>query len=267
MACGFNADPAPDDLLRLVINDQVVEMVDTFVYLGSLLSSSGRFSAEVDRRLAGASRSFGALQCVFRNRDISVNTKRLLYSSCVLSTLLYGAECWAILRHDEARLDRFHHKCLRSILGVSRRSQQLQHISNADLRDRWGDPGLVSDMLRKRRLQWLGHVARMGEDRLPKQLLLGWLPQVQPAHGPRLRWKDRVADDLGKLGVAQWYQVGQERSEWRSITRMLPSAPTTLPGVSCEVCGRSFKSKAGLSRHKCMAASKNNQVLVSAESV
>ena len=81
MACGFNADPAPDDLLPLVINDQVVEMVDTFVYLGSLLSSSGRFSAEVDCRLAGAFRSFGVLQCVFRNRDISVNTKRLLYLS------------------------------------------------------------------------------------------------------------------------------------------------------------------------------------------
>ena len=43
MACGFNADPAPDDLLPLVINDQVVDLVDTFVYLGSLLSSSGRF--------------------------------------------------------------------------------------------------------------------------------------------------------------------------------------------------------------------------------
>ena len=112
---------------------------------------------------------------------------------------------------------------------------------------------MVSDMLRKRRLQWLGHVSRMDEDRLPKQLLFGWLPQVRPAHGPRLRWKDRVADDLGKLGVTEWYQLAQERTEWRTITHMFPS-PTIIPAVSCEVCERNFKSKAGLSRHKCTAA-------------
>ena len=89
---------------------------------------------------------------------------------------------------------------------------------------------------------------------MPKQLLFGWLPQARPAHGPRLRWKDRVADDLGKLDAfSQWYEVAQQRSDWRSITHMLPCPPTTVPDVSCEVCGRKFKSKTGLSRHKCTA--------------
>ena len=184
---------------------------------------------------------------------------------------MYGAECWAILRRDETRLDRFHHKCLRSILGVSRRSQQLQHISNTDLRDRWGDPGLVLDMLRKRRLQWLSHVARMGEDHLPKQLLFGWLPQVRPAHGPRLRWKDRVADNLGKLGVAQWYQVAQERSEWRSITAcfLLPQLPFPVYPVRCVIAAsnrRPVSLDTG-ARPLANCPSKNNLVLISAESV
>ena len=188
--------------------------VDSFLYLGSMLSSSGRCSSEVARRLASASRAFGALQCVFRQRGLSVATKQQIYSACVLSTLLYGAECWAILRCDEARLDAFHHRCIRSILGVSRLQQQLQHITNAELRRRWGDPGLVSDTLRKRRLQWLGHVARMDEDRIPKQLLFGWLPQTRPAHGPRLRWKDHVTEDLKKLGVSDWYLLSQDRVQW-----------------------------------------------------
>ena len=33
--------------------------------------------------------------------------------------------------------------------------------------------------VRFRRLGWLGHVARMNDDRLPKQLLFGNLPQYQ----------------------------------------------------------------------------------------
>ena len=39
-----------------------------------------------------------------------------------------------------------------------------------------------------RRLHWLGHIARMNDNCLPKQLLFGWLPQCRPPHGAKLRW-------------------------------------------------------------------------------
>ena len=91
----------------------------------------------------------------------------------------------------------------------------------------------------------------MDSDRLPKQLLFGWLPQIRPAHGPRLRWKDRIADDLRKVQVVDWYQVAHEQGEWRSVAHTLLQTPTTS-GVSCSLCCRSFKSAAGLARHKCI---------------
>ena len=50
----------------------------------------------------------------------------------------------------------------------------------------------VEDVIAARRLRWLGHVACMKDDRIPKKLLFGWLPQCRPAHGTKLRWKDRV---------------------------------------------------------------------------
>ena len=74
----------------------------------------------------------------------------------------------------------------------------------------------MSDILRKRRLQWLGHMARMPEGRLPVQLLFGWLLATRPAHGPCLRWKDRIRSDLQRLQVSDWSQTAQERQEWRT---------------------------------------------------
>ena len=240
MGCGVGL--SNEDRQPISIGCHTVAYVDSFVYLGSLLSSDARISAEVDRRLANASRAFGALHCVFRNQSLSVRTKRLVYSACVLSTLLYGAECWATLQQDENRLDAFHHQCIRSILGVSRWDQQLKHITNADIRQRWGDIGTVSDVLRKRRLQWLGHVARMPEDRLPVRLLFGWLPSTRPAHGPRLRWKDRVSSDLQKLHAQNWFEAAQNQREWRIICRTLPDK---APKVSCSICARASKASLG----------------------
>ena len=45
----------------------------------------------------------------------------------------------------------------------------------------------LKDFVSARRLRLLGHLARMEEDRLPKKLLFGWLPQHYPAHGPKTR--------------------------------------------------------------------------------
>lgn len=255
MTCGVGI--SDDDRQPLVIGNEEVMHVDAFVYLGSLVSSNSRASAEVDRRLASASRCFGMLQCIFKATDLSISTKRLVYNACVLSTLLYGAECWPILRCDEIRLDAFHHRCLRAILGVTRLDQQVRHIKNADIRQRWGDVGTVTDMLRKRRLQWLGHVARMPTDRLPPRLLFGWFEQPRPAHGPRLRWKDRVSADLKALSVQDWFNMAQDRKRWREICHTLPDTqpPVSLP-VTCSVCERTFKSRSGLARHKCAAIRK-----------
>ena len=61
-------------------------------------------------------------------------------------------------------------------------------------------------------LCWLGHVARMGDNRLPKQLLLEKLLIVRPSHGPRLRWRDVVLRDIQRLGLdaLNWYDVAQD---------------------------------------------------------
>ena len=74
---------------------------------------SGRTHVEVDKRIANASKAFGALRrAVFKDAHLSVATRRSVYRACVLSVLLYGSECWVPLRKDLKKLNSFHHRCV-----------------------------------------------------------------------------------------------------------------------------------------------------------
>jgi len=52
----------------LVVGDDLIEWVEQFSYLESLISDDRRVSAEVEKRIASTSKAFGALQCaIFKN--------------------------------------------------------------------------------------------------------------------------------------------------------------------------------------------------------
>ena len=163
---------------------------------------------DIDRRIANASKAFGALRrAVFKDRHLSLRTKRRVYQTCVLPVLLYGSECWMPLRRHLAQLNTFHHRCIRAVLGITRKQQWERHISSQQLRSQWRDPDTVVAKT-KRRLEWLGHVARMPDYRVPKKALFGWLCNPLPPGGPWKRCRDLIRTDLKSIGITEkeWYQ-------------------------------------------------------------
>ena len=167
-----------EDRTPLHLDDtNVVDSVSEFPYLGSTIAATGRMDSDVERRIAQASRAFaGALRTsVFGDRDLMLQTKRNIYQACVLSVLLYASECWIPLRKHKRKLDSFHHRCVRTILGISNRQQWAEHITSQEVRRHWGDPTPVSEKVTARCLEWLGHLARMPDSRTPKRCLFCWL--------------------------------------------------------------------------------------------
>ena len=200
----------PEDMSPLSVGGEEIESVSEFPYLGSVVSSDGRMELDVNRRITQASKAFGALRkSVFMDKDLQVVTKRKVYQACVLSVLLYGSECWTPLKKQLKRLDSFHNRCVRTILGITNKQQWEQHITSSEVRRRWGDTETAAIKVKKRRLEWLGHVARMADHRIPKACLFGWLPQPRPRGGPRLRWRDLIRRDLGEISVREdkWYEL------------------------------------------------------------
>ena len=228
-------------------------IVSKFTYLGSVLTNDGSLDVEVGVRLAKASRAFGALlKPIFLCSALSLDIKRMVYRSVVLSVLLYGSETWAIKARQLHRLNIFHRSCVRAILGVSRTAQWFEQLTNIELARRFGMSEDMVVLLRQRLTRWLGHMARMDDDRAPKCVLFGELPATRPCHGPKRRWRDVVLSDLESLGVDKtWCGLAQDRDQWRQqCVRGRSPPPQLTRTLTCELCGRLFRRPGDLKRHQ-----------------
>ncbi len=179
------------------------------------------------------------------------------------------------------KMEAFHNRCLRQIVGITSAQQRTELISSVQVACQFGMEESLEDIVIARRLRWLGHLARMDDHRLPKKILSGWLPQHHPAHGTRMRWRDRVRKDLKKFNIDErrWYLLAQDRSGWRrscrtgledvtearvaederrrrtrvedSIENSGSSTATDKP-YKCSVCERTFRQKQDIDRHRCV---------------
>ena len=207
--------PAPPSIS---IDDELLEVTDHFTYLGSTVSSNLSLDAEINRRIAKAAAVMSkSSKRVWANGQLTMNTKLKVYQACVLSTLLYGSESWTTYARQENRLESFHLRCLRRILGITWKDK----VNNIAVLELAGSLSMHL-MLSQRRLRWLGHVRRMEDGRIPKDVLYGELALGRrPAGRPALRYKDVCKRDLKvtDIDTGNWESLADDRGRWRQVVR------------------------------------------------
>jgi hypothetical protein len=69
------------------------------------------------------------------------------------------------------------------------------------------------------RVNWLGHLERIDEDRIPKKIFTQELEGTRRRGRPRKSWKEEVEKDLQVLGVRRWRELVADREKWKDIVR------------------------------------------------
>ena len=125
------------------------------------------------------------------------------------SILLYGAESWTFTKKMEKRLDGNYTRLLRLTQNISWK----EHKTNKYV---YGELDQISNVVRKRRLRFIGHCWR-GEQQTLQQLLL-W----EPTHGNRGRGRpcktylDQLYNDTN-MEREELATAMQDRVKWRKI--------------------------------------------------
>ena len=152
---------------RISIGDHIFEVVESFTYLGSTISSNPSLDVELNTRIGKASSAIARLaKRVWDISMLTTNTKMKVYQACVLSTLLYGSEAWTLYSRQEHRLNAFHLRCLRRLLGITRQ----ERVPNSAVLAQAKTPSIYA-LFTQRRLRWLVHVTGMNDGHIHKDLL------------------------------------------------------------------------------------------------
>ena len=101
------------------IDNKPLANVEHFKYLGSNISRDGSLDIEIDTRISKASQILDSLHNrVLSKYNIRLSMKLKVYNTMVLPSLLYGCETWTLYHRHIKKLELFHMRTLRSILGI-----------------------------------------------------------------------------------------------------------------------------------------------------
>ncbi|XP_027229489.2 uncharacterized protein [Penaeus vannamei] len=192
------------------LDDESIKRVPAFKYLGSHVTEDGELDVEVKQRIQSGWQAWRRFSGVLCDKKIGARFKGKVYKTAVRPAILYGSETWPIKRVHEKKVNVAEMRMLRWMCGVKDR------IRNDYLRGTVKATE-VSVKMQERRINWYGHVIRSEEDYIGNRVMEMHVDGRRRRGRPKLRWRDRLKEDLEDNGHRREDAMG--RTRWKRLAR------------------------------------------------
>ena len=157
-------------------------------HLGSLLGTE----EDIQRRKGLTIDTFNRFKHVLQSRRTNIETKKRIFNAYICSIFLYNSELWTLTAKLEHKIDVFQRALLRCMLNVTK----LDKITNQDLHEKThSEPW--SRTIKRRRLNWLGHLMRLPEDTPARQALAEFDRRTKrPVGRPKPTWLAQTRKEI-----------------------------------------------------------------------
>ena len=102
--------------VKIVINDNIIEQVTDFKYLGYRISEYG---SDLEDKLKTYTKINGAIRRHF-GKQMNKETKLRIHNIKAKAVLKFGSEAWVLKKREEQRLETAQMKFLRHLLGMTK---------------------------------------------------------------------------------------------------------------------------------------------------
>jgi hypothetical protein len=189
-------------------DNRSLEMVEELKYLRTTLTSQNPIKEEMKSRMKSGSACYHSVQNPLSSSLLYKNLKIKTYRTIILLDVLYGCKTLLFILREEHKLRVYENSALRRIFWPWRDKVigKWRKLHNEELCDMYPSPNTVQ-MIKSRRMKWVGHVTYMGERRGIYRVLVGKAEGKRPLGRPRHRWDDNIKMDLQELSSSSSFSL------------------------------------------------------------
>ena len=169
------------------IEEEKVEVVTDFLFLGSKITADGDRSHEIRRRLLLGRKAMTNLDSVLKSRDVTLLTKVRIVKATISPVIMNGCESWSVKKAECWGIDSFKLWYWRRVLKVPWTARSSNQSILREISPEYSLEGLML------KLQYCGHLTLTG-DSLGKSLMLGKIKGRMRRGHQRMRWLDGITD-------------------------------------------------------------------------
>lgn len=198
--------------LYIQIDDNQIEQVNTFEYLGVTLEEQGHHETEINKRIEKANKVYHAMNKGFiSKKEITKQTKMNVFKAIYRPILTYGCETWVLTQRQKSKVQAAEMRYLRRVKGVTRQDR----IRNDMIREELKIQPLLQ-FVERRQLGWWGHLQRMNNTIPVKKIWEAKVHDKRKRGRPKETWDNLIGNILTRKGKS-WTEakrMAQNRKEW-----------------------------------------------------
>ena len=208
----MNRRKCPD--CKLNVKDKEIKQVDSFTYLGSIITSDGRSETDIKCRIWMTKTALTGIRNVLCSKKLNTETRKRVPKCYVWSVLTYGSECWTISKNTEKRIEAAEMWFLRRMLRI----QWVGKLSNEKVLEMMRTKRELLNNIMGRQLRFIGHVLREGG--IEKRVAKGQITGKKARGRQRQKMLDNMKTRLEIKTLKDLVEVAKERERWRRLTKI-----------------------------------------------
>lgn len=204
-----------EEMVNIEINDQIIEQVNSFKYLGVQIESQGHQNQEITARVQSAANLYHSIKNTFLGKkEVSLKTKISVFNSVFVPILTFGSESWVLTKRQESLIQAVEMKYLRKVLGVTR----MNKLRNSHIREQLKVQPVLTT-IENCQLRWYGHLKRLNKERPVRRVWEAKRQEKRKKGRPATTWDQNVAKLLKTRGIgcAEAASMALDKKKWQNF--------------------------------------------------
>ena len=198
--------------VEVKVNDEILQQVNKFIYLGTEIREDIKTDKEIERRSNIAKEKFCSMSKVLTTKRLKLKTKLNILKCYIYSIFTYGCEAWTLSKASENKIEVFEMWCLRQMSNIKWKDR----VTNEKVLEKLQTSRQLLKNIQKRKLRYFGHIKR--KNNLLTTSMEGKVQGRRPRGRPRNNWIGDVKEWTG-LPASDCARRAVDRDLWASIGR------------------------------------------------